>query len=185
YWQTFVAVKKSITKILSGQNAGKIVESDHRIWYQELFAPNAASGLLKPSDLIGYRTHQVYIRASRHTPLNPQAIRDAMPVLFDLLKNETNPAVRAVLGHFFFVYIHPYMDGNGRLARFLMNVMLISGGYKWTVIPVGKRDEYMDALEKASQEENIKDFVKFIARLVKKASKIKSKTSRVIKQKRK
>jgi Fic family protein len=37
--------------------------------------------------------------------------------------------VRAALGHFLFVYIHPYMDGNGRLARFLMNLMLVDAGY--------------------------------------------------------
>jgi hypothetical protein len=36
--------------------------------------------------------------------------------------------VRVVLGHFIFVYIHPYMDGNGRMGRFLMNVMLAGGG---------------------------------------------------------
>lgn len=49
-----------------------------------------------------------------------------MPVLFDLLKNESHPAVRAVLGHFFFVFIHPYMDGNGRMGRFILNDMLAS-----------------------------------------------------------
>jgi hypothetical protein len=53
-----------------------------------------------------------------------------MPAFFSLLKDEKNPAVKAVLGHFFFVYIHPYVDGNGRMGRFLMNVMLVSGGYQ-------------------------------------------------------
>ena len=75
-----------------------------------------------------------------------------MPVLFDLLKNEPHPAVRAVLGHFFFVYIHPYMDRNGRMGRFVLNAMLASGGYNWTVVPVERRKEYMKALEKASVE---------------------------------
>ncbi|HNL92683.1 MAG TPA: Fic family protein, partial [Pseudomonadales bacterium] len=72
-------------------------------------------------------------------------------------------AVRAVLGHFAFVYIHPYMDGNGRIARFLMNTMLASGGYPWTVIPVERRGEYMDALEAASVGKNITAFASFIA----------------------
>ena len=58
------------------------------------------------------------------------------------------------------------MDGNGRIARFLMNVMLASGGYPWTIVPVEKRSEYMKALEKASVKQNISDFVKFIADLV-------------------
>ena len=62
-----------------------------------------------------------------------------------------------------FVYIHPYMDGNGRIARFLMNIMLASGGYSWIVIPLEKRNEYMASLEKASVKQNITDFTKFIA----------------------
>jgi len=93
-------------------------------------------------------------------------VRDAMPVLFEILKEEKEPAVRAVLGHFIFVYIHPYMDGNGRIGRFLMNVMLASGGFPWTVIPLEKRNDYMSALEKASVEQNINDFAKFIAEFV-------------------
>ena len=47
---------------------------------------------------------------------------------------EPEPGVRAVLGHWMFGYIHPYPDGNGRIARFLMNAMLASGGYPWTVV---------------------------------------------------
>ena len=89
-----------------------------------------------------------------------------MPVLFELLKEGPNPGVRAVLGHFIFVYIHPYMDGNGRIVRFLMNVMLAPGGFSWTVIPVEKRKEYMAALEKASVKHEIDDFARFIAELV-------------------
>ena len=76
--------------------------------------------------------------------------------------------VRVVLGHFVFVYIHPYMDGNGRMGRFVMNVMLASGGYPWTVIPVGDRKIYMQALEKASVGEDIGGFAEFVAVLVKK-----------------
>ena len=42
-----------------------------------------------------------------HVQLNREAVRDAMPAFFDLLREEPNPAVRVVLGHFIFVYIHP------------------------------------------------------------------------------
>ena len=89
-----------------------------------------------------------------------------MPVFFDLLREEIDPAVRVVLGHFIFVYIHPYMDGNGRMARFLMNAMLAGGGYPWTVIPVERRDEYMQALEQASVHQDIEPFTEFLASLV-------------------
>jgi len=73
-----------------------------------------------------------------------------------------------VLGHWLFGYIHPYPDGNGRMARFLMNVMLASGGYPWTVIPLPERKAYMASLEKASVGEDIGPFADFIARLVQK-----------------
>lgn len=89
-----------------------------------------------------------------------------MPVLFDLLKEEPEASVRAVLGHFFFVYIHPYFDGDGRMARFLMNAMLASGNYPWTVIKLDKREQYMASLEKASVNNDITDFAKFIGEQV-------------------
>jgi len=67
-----------------------------------------------------------------------------------------------------FVYIHPYMDGNGRMGRFLMNLMMASGGYPWTVLPVGDCKIYMEALEKASVDEDIAPFADFLSSLVSK-----------------
>ncbi|MBK7960751.1 MAG: Fic family protein [Bdellovibrionales bacterium] len=67
------------------------------------------------------------------------------------------------MGHFIFVYVHPYMDGNGRIGRFLMNLMFISGGYSWTVIRTSERIKYMTALEEASTKGNIIPFVKFLS----------------------
>ena len=166
YYQAFQAVKESIREILQGKNAGTQVDIDHAKWYRELFDPSVAAGILKASDLAGYRNHQVYIGNSQHVPLSVDAMRDAMPVLFELLEGEPEASVRAVLGHFVFVFIHPYMDGNGRMGRFLMNAMLVSGGYPWTVIPVERRDDYMQALEKASAEQDITPFTNFIAELV-------------------
>ena len=166
YWQAFQVVKESISKILDGANAGVIADEEHQDWYRELFGPSVTAGILKAGDLAGYRIHQVYIGGSKHVPLNVAALRDAMPLLFELLTNEPEASVRAVLGHFVFVNIHPYMDGNGRVGRFMMNVMLSSGGYPWTVIPVEKRTEYMTCLETASVTDNIKPFAKFISELV-------------------
>jgi len=168
YWQAFQAVQNSLDRALHGENAGLVADEDHRTWYRELFAPSVTAGILKPADLAGYRTGQVFIRRSMHVPLNRDAVRDAMPAFFDLLREERHPAVRVVLGHFVFVYIHPYMDGNGRMGRFLMNLMMAAGGYPWTVIPVSERNAYMAALEKASVGEDIGPFADFLARLVKK-----------------
>lgn len=89
-----------------------------------------------------------------------------MPVLFELLSEETEPAVRVVLGHFIFVYIHPYMDGNGRTGHFLMNVMPAADGYPWTVVPVEQRADYLAALEEARGLQNIRPFTEFLAQLL-------------------
>ena len=163
YYLAFQEVKKSIKSILEGNNPGIVADRDHGTWYRELFAPSVTSGILKAADLAGYRNGPVYIKGSMHTPPNHEAVKDSMPVLFDLIKEETEASVRIVLGHFILVYIHPYFDGNGRIARFLMNTMMASGGYPWTVIPIDKRDDYMSALEKASVSNDISDFTKFIS----------------------
>jgi hypothetical protein len=167
YWQAYQAVGESVRRILRGENPGIVADQDHRIWYRELFGPSVTAGLLKPSDLAGYRHGPVYIRRSMHVPPRDEAVRDIMPAFFELLRTEDQPAVRVVLGHFIFVYTHPYMDGNGRMGRFLMNTMLASGGYPWTVLPVGERAEYMAALEDASVRQDIKPFAEFLSRLVK------------------
>ena len=166
YYQAFQAVKNTISKIIEGTDAGIAIDSDHGDWYFEMWQPMVAIGLCKPSDIIGYRNRPVYIKGSRHIPMNYEAVRDAMPEYFRLLREEKHPAVRAILGHFFFGFIHPYNDGNGRMSRFIMNTMLSTGGYSWTIIPVEKRDSYMLALEKASIEGNIADFTKLIADLL-------------------
>jgi Fic family protein len=168
YFQAFGAVQLSIGKVLKGQNPGELATEDHSAWYRELFAPSVSAGLLRPADLAGYRNGPVYIRDSMHVPLNRDAVLDAMPAFFDLLRDETDPAVRVVLGHLLFVYIHPYLDGNGRMGRFLMNLMMAAGGYPWTVIPVAKRKAYMAALESASVGEDIRPFADFLANLVEK-----------------
>ncbi len=89
-----------------------------------------------------------------------------MPAFFDLLEKEPEPSVRAVLGHWLFGYVHPYPDGNGRMARFLMNVMLASGGYPWTVIRIRDRKSYLSALDHASTGMDIHPFATFIVHRV-------------------
>ena len=64
-----------------------------------------------------------------HIPPSHEAVRDLMLVFFELLSEEQEPSVHVILGHFIFVYIHPYIDGNGRMGHLLMNAMLASGDY--------------------------------------------------------
>lgn len=166
YWQAFQAVKNSVEKVLANQNAGTVANADHGDWYRELFGPSVTAGILQLADLAGYRNGPVSIRRSMHVPPSYEAVRDLVPAFYELLQAETGPAVRAVLGHFIFVYIHPYFDGNGRMGRFLMNVMLASGGYPWTIVPLDRRDDYMAALESASVRQDIGPLARLLSELV-------------------
>jgi Fic family protein len=166
YWQAFKEVRKGVERILQKENSGAVADELHQNWYRELFSPSVTAGIIKASDLAGYRSQPVFIRRSKHVPPNKDALKDLMPAYFDLLINENNPAVRVVLGHFMFVYIHPYIDGNGRLGRFLMNLFLASGGYPWTVVPLTRRNDYFNSLEVASADGDIKPFASFLGGLV-------------------
>lgn len=166
YYGAFQAVNESVAMVLKGDNPGVVADNHHGDWYRALWAPSVTAGLVKPADLAGYRSGPVYIRRSMHVPPPHEAVRDLMPAYFERLREEDDPAVRVVLGHFVFVYIHPYIDGNGRIGRFLMNLMLAAGGYPWTVIPVERRDDYMAALEAASTGQDIAPFAAFLGGLV-------------------
>lgn len=170
YWLAFQRVKEATAEILRDPtSAADVVREQHRAWYRDLFQPAVTAGLLVPAQLAGYRTNPVYIQDSRHLPPRSEIVREAMPALFDLLEQENHPAVRAVLGHWLFGYVHPFPDGNGRVARFVMNAMLAAGGYPWTVIRTEQRTDYMSALEAASVDQEIEPFAVFIAACVKRA----------------
>mgnify|MGYP005811398465 CR=1 FL=1 len=166
YWQAFQLVKASVADIIAGADPGALARTAHKDWYGEMFQPCVAAGLIAAKALAGYRNDAVYLRTSRYVPPRWEAVRDAMPALFYLLEKESDPGARAVLGHWLFGYIHPYPDGNGRMARFLMNAMLASGGYPWTVIRVEDRDTYLASLDHASIDGDIAPFAKFIAERV-------------------
>lgn len=162
YLEAFRLTKQSVRRVLQGEAAGRVFRQDYPAWYRAMFSESVRAGLLQPYHLAGHRNAPVYIRASRHVPPPPEAVTDAMSALLDLLENEPKPIVRAVLGHWLFGFIHPYMDGNGRMARFLMNLMMASGGYSWTIVRTTRRKEYLDALESASADQNIVPFAKFL-----------------------
>src|SRR6266566_969156 len=166
YWQAFQLVRKGVEKVIAGENATALVRAVHNDWYRELFQPSVTAGLLEAGSLAGYRNTPVFLRGSRYVPPRWEAVRDAMPAFFDLLEKEPEPSVRAVLGHWLFGYIHPYPDGNGRMARFLMNVMLASGGYPWTIIRVRDRNAYLAALDRASIDMDSKPFTTLIGQRV-------------------
>ena len=169
YWQAFQKVKDAIADIIAGANPGVRTRASQMDWYRELFQPCVAAGIVPATALAGYRKEAMYLRTSGYLPPRWEAVRDPMPAFFDLLENETEPGVRGVLGHWLFGYIHPYPDGNGRMARFVMNAMLASGGYPWTVIRVEDRDAYLSALDRASIDINIAPFTAFVAERVRRS----------------
>ena len=163
YHEAFKAVLASEREILGGHSVSSIIRRDLPTWYRELFSPSVKSGLLPPHSLAGYRNRPVFIRGSQYVPPPHETVPELIDTLFELLTAEPSPGAQAVLGHFFFVYIHPYSDGNGRIGRFLLNALLAAGGYPWTIIRVERRDGYMTALETASVKHDIGDFTRFIA----------------------
>lgn len=163
YFLAFQAVKESIRNVFLGNNPIQILRNDLSKWYQALFKPAVEAGIVETYHLAGFRHDRVFIRRSLHIPPPKEAVLDCMDAYFDCLVQEDNPMVRAVLGHFMFVFIHPYMDGNGRIGRFIMNFLWCAGHYPWTIIRVESREAYIDALEIASTTKNIKPFTQFLS----------------------
>ena len=111
-----------------------------------------------------YRKVPVVISGSRY-PVTPHLkIRAEMKKFVAWFnKNEfrMNPVEFAAQVHKKFVFIHPFVDGNGRMARLLMNLALLRGEYTIALIPAVRRMEYVSALEVAHIDDKV--FVGFIA----------------------
>lgn len=168
YLEAFNLVKLAANQAYLKQKTGaELFIEQHQRWFAQLFMPSVEAGLLKRQDLIGYRRHLVFLSGSKHIPPHFEHILDGLDALKQCLLAEPDAFVKAVMVHFLLGYIHPFMDGNGRTARFAMNVMLAEGHYPWTIIPVSSRAPYMQALEKASVEKNIKPFAQFISDAIK------------------
>lgn len=162
YQEAFASVQVAIAEIIKGAEPAGILEDNLQAWYRALFSASVQAGIISATDLAGFRNRAVFIRGSQHVPPPHETLMDCMEALFTLIRQEPDASVRAVLGHFLFVYIHPYPDGNGRVGRFLMNAMLASGGYPWTVIRLKRRTQYMEALEHASAGGDIRPFSEFV-----------------------
>lgn len=111
-----------------------------------------------------YRDVDVFISGSKYPVEEPGRIQEEMDKLFHWLLTErghVHPVEFAAQLHKKFVFIHPFKDGNGRIARLLMNTALIQDGYLLAVIPPVLRHEYIELLERAHRE--VKPFEQFIA----------------------
>ncbi|WP_026477585.1 Fic family protein [Alkaliphilus transvaalensis] len=119
-----------------------------------------------------YRNQNVIISGAQHTPPDFMVVPDEMKALIYWYENEAqklHPVERAAQLHGIFVGVHPFVDGNGRTARLLMNLELMKSGYPATIIRAENRLEYYNALDKAHTTNDYSDFSKLVAYEVEKS----------------
>ncbi len=121
-----------------------------------------------------YRQGQVYIAGSAHVPPPSRAVPGRMAEFAAWLARTgedqgvdqgLHPVVRAAHTHFWLVDIHPFVDGNGRTARLLMNLLLLQSGYPIAIIRQEDRAAYYAALE-AAHEGRLDPFLLLVAEAV-------------------
>jgi Fic family protein len=113
-----------------------------------------------------YRKERVLISGSKYPCPQPQAVAQLMQAFIARLKEireKHHPVVAAAIAHKEFVFIHPFIDGNGRVARLLMNLILLQSHYNIVIIPPLKRGEYIQDLEKAHS--NDEEFIQLICQM--------------------
>lgn len=126
----------------------------HRLFYQQIDPVQAGK----------YRAVSVFISGSKYAVTPPQKVASEMKKFvewFNRQESKLHPVEFATLCHKKFVFIHPFIDGNGRLSRLLMNLALIRNEYSIALIPAVLRHEYIASLELAHTDD--KTFKEFIA----------------------
>lgn len=114
-----------------------------------------------------YRTENVIISGAIHIPPESVIVAELMEKLiyrYDEWKERYHPIIVAALLHAEFVKIHPFIDGNGRTARLLMNFQAMKNGYPPIIIRTEQRHSYYDALDKGAMTGNYTDFVKMVTK---------------------
>lgn len=135
-----------------------VIKSIHYLILKEIDSGNAGK----------YREENVLISGAKHTPPMFASIPFEMQKLIERYYSwkDLHPVVKACYLHGEFVKIHPFVDGNGRTARLLLNFELLKNGYPAVVIKNENRAEYYDALDKAHTTNDYADFVKMICGLL-------------------
>jgi len=125
----------------------------HRLFYQQIDPEQAGK----------YRTVPVFISGSNYPVTPPQKVPSEMRKFvawFNKREQKLHPVELAALTHKKFVFIHPFIDGNGRLSRLLMNLALIRNEYSIALIPAVLRHEYIGCLELAHTDDTVfKEFI--------------------------
>jgi Fic family protein len=124
------------------------------------------------SQLGRFRSVQVYIRGIEWIPPAPMDVpKDMKNLLSWYTKNKKNlhPVVVAAYFHIGFEIVHPFVDGNGRVGRLLMNFILHKNGYPMINIPLERRFEYYDCLHAAQVDGDLRPFVDLLLDLLRKS----------------
>ena len=114
-----------------------------------------------------YRKENVTIKGATHIPPDYLKVPELMEKLILTYNtwSEYHPIIQAALLHGELVKIHPFVDGNGRTSRLLMNLVLMNNGYNPVIIKKESRLKYYEALDKAHITGNYTDFVKLVTKL--------------------
>ena len=119
-----------------------------------------------------YRRENVLISGAEHIPPDHVLLPEKMKTLVEEYHSfSEHPLERAARLHLDFVKIHPFVDGNGRTARLLMNLDLMKAGFQPVTIKVADRLAYYEALDKAHTQDNIQDFLQLVVDIEKVALK--------------
>ncbi|WP_059104817.1 Fic family protein [Shouchella shacheensis] len=116
-----------------------------------------------------YRDQQVFIAGAKHIPPEPYLIKEKMEQLIKWHNNEAqmlHPVERGAMLHAMFVGTHPFIDGNGRTSRLLLNLELMKSGFPAVVIKMENRLAYYEALDKSRTTKDYRDFIQLIAKEV-------------------
>lgn len=121
-----------------------------------------------PEEAGRYRKVQVMIQGSSHMPPQPLLVQQEMEeyfIWYEMNKNKLHPVILAAEMHERLVTIHPFIDGNGRTSRLIMNLILIQKGYLIANIKgdYENRMRYYQSLETAQTKKDKEDFLLFIA----------------------
>ncbi len=113
-----------------------------------------------------YRLENVKISGASQIPVDYIKVPDEMEKLMHRYEawNHYHPLIRSALLHGEFVFIHPFVDGNGRTARLLMNFEAMKNGYLPIILKADIRLKYYDALDKAMVNHDYTDFINLIVK---------------------
>lgn len=115
-----------------------------------------------------YRKTNVIISGADHVPPDALHVESEMQNFINWYQNDgaaLHPVERAARVHADFVKIHPFVDGNGRTSRLLMNLELMKSGFPPVVLPVEKRLEYYEALDTAHTKNDYEPFLMLISNI--------------------